>query len=83
LKYKYSIYQNTLFFLNIETNNHTTDHKHLFIEMTELDGTVSFKDTFKVEVKEKIYEVSSKEWETRDGRRVQDLYEEENSIVEG
>jgi hypothetical protein len=29
--------------------------------MTELDGTVSFKDTFKVEVKEKIYEVSSKE----------------------
>jgi hypothetical protein len=43
----------TVWYLDIRANNHMTDHKHLFVEMTELAGTVSFGDASKVEVKGK------------------------------
>jgi hypothetical protein len=43
----------TVWYLNIGASNHMTDHKHLFAEMTELGGTVSFGDASKVEVKGK------------------------------
>jgi hypothetical protein len=38
---------------DIGANNHMTSHKHLFAEMIELEGPVSFGDTSKVEVKGK------------------------------
>jgi hypothetical protein len=43
----------TVWYLVIGANNHMTSHKHLFAEMTELAGIVSFGDASKVEVKRK------------------------------
>jgi hypothetical protein len=43
----------TVWYLDTGADNHMTDHKHLFIEMTELTDTVSFGDASKVEVKGK------------------------------
>jgi hypothetical protein len=42
-----------MWYLVTRTSNHMTGHKHLFTEMTELAGTVSFGDASKVEVKGK------------------------------
>jgi hypothetical protein len=42
-----------VWYFDTGANNHMTGHKHLFAEMTELGGTVSFIDASKVEVKEK------------------------------
>jgi hypothetical protein len=42
-----------VWYLETGANNHMTGHKHLFVEMTELAGTVSFGDASKVEVKGK------------------------------
>jgi hypothetical protein len=43
----------TVWYLDTGANNHMTDHKHLFAEMTELARIVSFGDSSKVEVKGK------------------------------
>jgi hypothetical protein len=43
----------TMWYLDTGTSNHMTGHKHLFIMMTELVGTVFFGDVSKVEVKGK------------------------------
>jgi hypothetical protein len=42
-----------IWYLDTGASNHMTDHKHLFAEMTELEGSVSFEDASKVEVKGK------------------------------
>jgi GAG-pre-integrase domain len=43
----------TVWYLDTGASNHMTGHKHLFADMTELAGAVSFGDTSKVEVKGK------------------------------
>jgi hypothetical protein len=43
----------TIWYLDIGADNHMTDHKHLFMKMTELEGSISFRDAFNVEVKAK------------------------------
>jgi hypothetical protein len=42
-----------MWYLDTGASNYMTDHKHLFAEMTELAGTVSFGDASKVEDKGK------------------------------
>jgi hypothetical protein len=42
-----------IWYLDTGASNHMTSHKHLFTEMTELEGSVSFGDASKVEVKGK------------------------------
>jgi hypothetical protein len=42
-----------VWYLIIGANNHMTEHKYLFVEMTELGGIVLFRDASKVEVEEK------------------------------
>jgi hypothetical protein len=43
----------TIWYLDTGASNHMTGHKHLFAEMTELEGSVSFGDASNVEVKGK------------------------------
>jgi hypothetical protein len=43
----------TVWYLDTEVRNHMIGHKHLFAEMTELAGTVFFRDVSKVEDKGK------------------------------
>jgi hypothetical protein len=57
----------TIWCLDTGANNHMTGHKHLFAEMTELEGSVSFGDASKVEVKGKgNVKFFPKEWEIQD-----------------
>jgi hypothetical protein len=44
----------TAWYLDTGANNHMTDHKHLFAEMTNLGGIVLFGDASKVEIKGKV-----------------------------
>jgi hypothetical protein len=41
----------TMWYLNVRAINHMKNHKHHFAKMIEFDGTVSFEDAFKAEVK--------------------------------
>jgi hypothetical protein len=43
----------TIWYLDIGASNHMTSHKYLFVEMTEQEGSVSFGDTSKMEIKGK------------------------------